>query len=173
MNINELKSRLEVDFELGLTFWNPEKRQGSKVAGKRAGCRVKRSTDHGNPKFYRCLYIDKKQFFEHRIIAALYGWDIAGMEVDHINGNSEDNRIDNLRVVTRQENCKNIKKARNNTSGVPGVYWDKSRNKWRPSISINGKNKCLGRFDNFEDAVRARKIAEKAHGYHEKHGLDR
>ena len=50
---------------------------------------------------------------------------------------------------------------KNNTSGVKGVFWDKSREKWSASITFQGKKISLGRFDIIEDAAKARKAAEE------------
>ena len=65
--------------------------------------------------------------------------------IDHINGNPLDNRIENLRCITNQENCFNYTRAK-------GYHWDKSRNKWQAKITLNGKTIHLGRFVNEDDA---------------------
>ncbi|MDM8534724.1 HNH endonuclease [Clostridiaceae bacterium HSG29] len=84
-----------------------------------------------------------------------------GEYVDHINRNTLDNRKENLRVCTNQQNGFNCTLKKNNTSGVSGVSWDKSRNKWSASIKYNYKNIYLGRFDNKRDAIIARLKKEK------------
>lgn len=76
------------------------------------------------------------------------------LTIDHINRNTLDNRKSNLRIVTKFEN--NLNK-RNNTSGCVGVTWDRSKQKWQVTI----KKKYIGRFDDFKEAVNARKQAEK------------
>lgn len=76
------------------------------------------------------------------------------LTIDHINRNTLDNRKSNLRIVTKFEN--NLNKG-NNTSGCVGVTWDRSKQKWQVTI----KKKYIGRFYNFEEAVNARKQAEK------------
>ena len=86
-------------------------------------------------------------------------------DVDHKNHITHDNRKLNLRVCEHFKNIIHSKTYSNNTSGRKGVYWDKNRNKWMALITCNKKNMHLGRFDNFEDAVRAREIGEeKYHG---------
>jgi len=76
--------------------------------------------------------------------------------VDHINGKTSDNRIENLRVCTHKENIRNCTlKAKNNKSGYRGVSFDKSRNKWQASIKVDYKSIGLGRFLNKEDAALA------------------
>lgn len=80
--------------------------------------------------------------------------------IDHINHNTIDNRKSNLRIVTYSQNLMNKSLVSSNTSGITGVSWYEKRNKWKSYITINKKQKFLGYFDNFEDAVRTRKEAE-------------
>ena len=86
-----------------------------------------------------------------------------GYDVDHIGGDEtrNDNRKNNLRIATRSENAKNSKLNANNTSGVTGVGWSNYKKKWRARITINYKTVNLGWFDDFDDAVKARKEAEE------------
>lgn len=83
--------------------------------------------------------------------------------VDHIGGDTTrwDNRRYNLRISTPSQNNQNKKKQSNNKSGVTGVFWDKSKNKWIPRIRLSGKDIYLGVYDNFDDAVKVRKAAEE------------
>ena len=89
----------------------------------------------------------------HRMILRKHGIKIGGKLVDHINHNGLDNRKENIRMATRSENKAYGKIYRNNTSGYKGVSWDKEQNKWAVSISINGKDKKIGRFLNKEEAA--------------------
>lgn len=94
-------------------------------------------------------------------------------DVDHKNHIITDNRKSNLRIVLHNENLMNTKLYSNNTTGVKGVYWDKSRKKWMACITAYKKTYHLGRFDKFEDAVKARKDAElKYHGEYRNKELD-
>lgn len=81
--------------------------------------------------------------------------------VDHINGDVTDNRKSNLRITNKYRNAQNRKIPSNNTSGVKGVNFNKGMGKWVARIGYFGKRIHLGAFDNFEDAVKARKEAEK------------
>lgn len=81
--------------------------------------------------------------------------------VDHIQHCKFDNRKSKLRIVNKNQNAMNSKLATNNTSGVKGVYWVKNYNKWVAAIKINQNTIRLGYYDNFEDAVEARKNAEE------------
>lgn len=80
-----------------------------------------------------------------------------GMEVDHINGNGLDNRKANLRLCTRQQNCYNHRVRNTSKSGITGISWDTQTNKWRATITLNGKMINIGRFVEIEDAINARK----------------
>lgn len=91
-------------------------------------------------------------------------------EVDHLNGNRKDNRWDNLRECDSLENNKNLSLSIRNTTGHIGVY--KRKDKWYSQITVNYKTLGLGTFDNFEDAVDARKKAERVYGYSENHGRE-
>lgn len=94
-------------------------------------------------------------------------------EIDHINHDRKDNRISNLREVDRTDNSRNSRLRSDNTSGVTGVTWDRQRGKWAAQIGLPGrKNKALGRFDTLEEAVSARKAAERLYGFHPNHGSD-
>lgn len=91
-------------------------------------------------------------------------------EIDHIDGDKANNRIDNLREVPHSENARNASLYKTNKTGVPGVMWEASHKAWAAKINYNGKQRRIGRFKRFEDAVAARKRAEIEHGYHANHG---
>ena len=89
----------------------------------------------------------------HRLILNV----LDDQEVDHINHNTNDNRKENLRIVTRSQNQMNASLRSNNTSGVTGVYFDNTYGYWVSKIQQD----VLGHFANFEDAVKVRKEAEE------------
>ncbi len=91
-------------------------------------------------------------------------------QVDHEDGDRKNNRIHNLRNVSGQQNQMNMKRPSNNTSGHIGVAWDASKKKWMAYIKVDTKRIHLGRFDDIQDAVNARKQAEQQHGFHTNHG---
>lgn len=86
---------------------------------------------------------------------------VFGKYCDHINRNPLDNRKGNLRIATAKENARNSSVAKNNTSGVSGVTWNKRDNMWQARIGIDWKSKSLGYFNNKDDAIKARLKAEK------------
>lgn len=83
------------------------------------------------------------------------------MVVDHIDGDTMNNRKSNLRVCETKENLRNSKMRINNTSGHKGVIWYKNTNKWVAYIMVDYKHKTLGYFDDIEDAIKTRKNAEE------------
>lgn len=97
----------------------------------------------------------------HRLVAIAYIPNVLNKsEVDHINNIVNDNRAQNLRWSSHQENCFNRGIFSSNTSGSKGVSIHKKSGKWQAVISVNGKQKHLGLFINKEDAIKAR--AEEA-----------
>jgi len=82
----------------------------------------------------------------HRLIWKWwYGYDPE--QVDHVNGDKSDNRIDNLRNVNNKTNCRNRTKQNNNTSGFTGVTWFEQAGKWRAQIKIDQKQIYIGSYD--------------------------
>lgn len=86
-----------------------------------------------------------------------------GMDIDHKNGNGLDNRKENLRICTHQQNMQNQPLPRiNNKLGVKGVSLEKGRRKnFRATIFVKGKKVHLGYYNVLKDADEAYRIAEK------------
>jgi hypothetical protein len=106
----------------------------------------------------------------HRAAWAIYYGDWPSNFIDHINGVRSDNRINNLRDVPRALNQRNMKLAKNNTSGTVGVTWNKALEKWEAKIQVNGKTKYFGVFSNKDDAIAARLSASVSNNFHINHG---
>ena len=119
----------------------------------------------GRPR--RTISIDGVRYLEHRVIAKYHGFDCDDMQIDHINGDTLDNRIENLRVVSCSENLRNMKKR---SEGFGGVTYDKSRGKWMAFTGEKTGFKNLGRFDNIIDAVATRLRYNRENGYTLRHG---
>ena len=107
---------------------------------------------------YRHIRLDGKRYFEHRLIYLMHNpdWDITdtSQKIDHINGIKDDNRIENLRLVTVQENAFNRRDTK-------GYCWDMQTKKWKAYIKVNGKDINLGRFAYTTDARLAHVTAKK------------
>ena len=96
----------------------------------------------------------------HRYILGLIDVD-RQFVVDHIDHNPKNNRRNNLRICSQSQNMMNTDLRPYNTSGVKGVFWNSERNKWMAIIWENNKKHFLGYFMQKEDAINARKEAEK------------
>lgn len=119
---------------------------------------------------YRHGGIFRRCYLAHRVGFALYNGHWPTGDIDHINGARSDNRIINLRDVTHKENLRNQAMRDTNKSGANGVMWFAARKKWTAQITVDGKTKSLGYFVKFDEAVKARKAAEMAFGFHSNHG---
>lgn len=119
---------------------------------------------------YRTGRIFKAAALAHRVAWAWMTGSWPTLEIDHINGNTGDNRWANLREVDRFLNMKNAKMHRRNTSGYTGVSWVPRLNKWRVQLMVNRTAIRFPLFENLEDAIAARKAAEAGHGFTERHG---
>lgn len=126
-------------------------RSGNQIAGQIAGTKCK---THG----YISIRIDKKVYRAHWLVW-LYHYGYLPKEIDHINRNRSDNRIENLRECSRSQNIANKPMQSNNTSGYKGVHWRKGRKKWQVRIKIDGKQRSLGHFDCIKDAIKTSKEA--------------
>lgn len=92
-------------------------------------------------------------------------------EIDHINGDRQDNRISNLRVCTHQQNNHNQPLRKTNTSGVKGVYWHAKQRKWRGQVCLNYKMHLTQGFDEIANAESAViELRNKLHGDFANHG---
>ena len=161
--IEYVKKLFSYDKDTGKLTWKVSK--GAAKKGTEAG------NNHTNKgKQYRYVMIDGKSYSSHRIIWLMVYGCFPKNDIDHINGNGLDNRIENLRDATTSENCRNRKIPSNNKSGIIGVSWEENVSKWRARIRHDGKLLCLGLFENLQDAEKARKNAEIKYGYHENHG---
>lgn len=161
---------LSYDPDTGVFTWRIDRPGRWKIkAGDRAGSSLLQKCG----KRYRRVVFKGQHIQEHRLAFLFMEGELPpeDVEIDHDDGDGENNRWSNLNKSTRQGNAKNLRKRSDNISGVAGVVWDKSREKWMAYIHIGeGVMKNLGRFTNFEDAVRVRQEAEVTYNYHKNHG---
>lgn len=149
-------------YQDGKLYWNVSTGRRVKI-GDEAGT----ITSSG----HRQVSINKTRYLAHRIIWEMHNGSICdGLEIDHIDHNQDNNKIENLRLVTRRENCKNLSMMKNNTSGFNGVSFIRSIGKWRASIKIEGKSKTIGVFSSIDEAIRARESSNIMFLFHENHG---
>lgn len=147
----------------GFLTWKIKPRRGKHI-GDVAGSKC------GN---YLGTKIKGKSYYIHVIVWVMHNGPIPkGYQIDHLDHNRYNNRIENLRLVTNKENHRNMPMQKGNSSGCTGVHWVKDRCKWSATICIDGKTKYLGLFSNKDDAITARKEAEIKYGFHPNHGKD-
>lgn len=104
---------------------------------------------------YRSIKVDGGYYYAHRLIWKIETGIDPAEQIDHIDGNRDNNRFDNLRPATNSQNRCNARLGRNNVSGVKGVCWEPDRKRWLATISVGGKQKKLGRFHNLNEAAAA------------------
>jgi len=132
------------EYRDGVLYWrkNPKSQN---VLGKPAG----RSNGR-----YMQVKLGGKEYLTHRVVFLMMNGFLPDY-LDHINGNTFDNRIENLRPATARQNNWNRKISNRNTSGVKGVTFYQKINKWKGYIEMNRKNIHVGYFDKLEDAANA------------------
>jgi len=140
------------------TTWN--KRYSGNVAGR------------ANERGYRTIAVFDKLYSAHRLVWLYVTGEEPQGQIDHINGDKDDNRISNLRCVSNAENCRNKSLSKRNSTGFTGVtpYFYNGRNLWVARIRVNGELKHLGYFDTPELAADARSQADIEYGFHPNHG---
>ena len=149
-----LEELLSYDQRTGVFVW--------KANNRRAG--------YVNTIGYVAIKIGPKLYYAHRLAWKMVHGSDPEYTIDHIDGDRSNNSIGNLRDIPKRMQHRNEGKQKNNTSGFTGVVWDKSKRKWRAEIKVNYRNVYLGRFDNIDDAIAARKKANKKYGFHVNHG---
>lgn len=150
MELTQSYLREVFDFDGKNLTWN-DKRNGAKL-GSIAGTI--------NNSGYRVIGINGNLYLAHRLIWFLHYGEWPKNHLDHINHDKLDNRIENLRDATCQQNMMNQVVRSDNTSGFKGISWHKQAKKWSAYINFMGKRKYLGLFDNIEDAKMIREQHE-------------
>lgn len=136
-------------------------------AGKKAGCANAGRFGHS----YLKVRVNKRLHLCHRLAWVWMNGDIPNlMEVDHIDGNTLNNSIANLRLVTSGGNSKNMRRQKGVKAPHPGVYWYDRLNGYMVQITSDGKVIHLGVHRSLDSAIAARKQAEKDLGFHKNHG---
>jgi hypothetical protein len=119
---------------------------------------------------YHCGSVVGRKFLAHRVAwFKHYGAWPAG-EIDHINHDRTDNRIQNLRVVSREQNSKNLSTQTRRKGEPVGVYWYAPTSRWVVKINHNRRALHVGYFTDKAAAIAARKAAEQRLGFHKNHG---
>lgn len=164
-----LRQLLRYEPETGKLFWKergPEwfvtKRSHASWNTMYAG---KEALTASNKLGYRSGALLGNSVKAHRLAWAIFYGAWPSAEVDHINRDPGDNRIENLREASKSENAQNRIARKDSVSGLKGVKKVRGYQKWSARIMIDGKRKYLGYFDTAEEAWAAyRDASEKYHG---------
>lgn len=156
-----LKELLDYDPKTGLFFWRA--RAGRRSPGEQAGCELRKRAGDAP---YWAIRVDGKLYQNAARLAWLYMEGILPEpQIDHINRCRCDNRWTNLRLATPSQNQANKNIRSDNKSGETGVFFNGDRGRWQATISIAGKTKNLGRFQDRAAAQSAyESAAAKYHG---------
>lgn len=175
VRVCDLSEVMEYDKSTGLLKWKyrdpkwfPNIHQCNAWNGRNCGVEALKSYSGG----YKAGSVFGLPCLAHRAAWALYYGEWPSGDIDHINGDRSDNRIDNLRVVTRVQNNRNAELRHDNTTGHPGLV--RSGRKWKVYMNMPGHRwKYLGTFPNIECAIEYRKCVQERMGFHENHGREK
>jgi hypothetical protein len=130
------------DYKDGNLYWkkttSPRSLKGNKAGSK-------------NKDGYYQVNINRKKYYVHRLIFMLH-FNYLPKFLDHIDLNKSNNKIENLREASNQQNSFNKKIDKRNTSGYKNIYWNKKNKKWIAALMINGKTKHIGCYEDIEVA---------------------
>lgn len=143
-----LKELLDYDPETGV-FTNKVRRPGSAAGTVQSDGYVKVRLLGG-------------QYYAHRLVWLYVHGEFPDSDLDHINRDRQDNRIENIRKVTRSENPHNRGLFKVNKSGFKGVSWVPRGSRWQAAIKVNHRSYHLGWHETLDSAVAARLRAERA-----------
>ena len=140
-------------------------------ATKRGGCAAGSVAGFIDVAGYRWAKVNKIRYAVSHLVWLYVHGDWPDGEIDHVNGVRDDNRIGNLRDVSRLIQVKNAKKRKDNSSGVNGVSWNKACSKWWAYIDVDKKRIDLGYYADKAKAAAKRRMAEVIYGgFTERHG---
>jgi len=140
------------DADSGSLFWR--KGNGGNV---KPWQQVKANNGHG----YYTAKVHGRSYLAHRLAWLYVHGSMPEGDIDHKNRIRNDNRLCNLRSVSRTDNCQNISLPSHNKSGHIGVSWHKSNNAWNVYVKVNKKNYWLGYYKDLDEAIAARKAGEQ------------
>lgn len=99
---------------------------------------------------YTQISINYKKYYLHRLIWLYHYGKLPEKQIDHINRNKSDNRIENLRECSQSKNLMNTRISKRNKSGIKGLSWCDTHQRWRVCLSINKKVATIGYFKDKE-----------------------
>ncbi len=143
--IDLIRERLRYEPNTGELIWISRPKNSPQLVGQVAG-----TTQHAN-RGYRSLSIKRKRLYAHQVAYLLYYGYWALANLDHKNGDTADNRIDNLRPATIKQNAANSKKGKRGRY-LKGVIYESRAGKFIARIRVDGANMHLGTYATEEEA---------------------
>lgn len=160
----ELPNWFSYEPETGLIRWIRKPARNVDV-GSVAGFRFRRKTSRVT---YIYVQLAGRWIAAHNIAWTISSGSWPKGEVDHADGDGLNNRLNNLRDGSHQDNCRNQPLPRTNTSGRIGIRFRDG--KWQARITVNRRERHLGLFSTKEEAIACRLSAESEFGFHHNHG---
>lgn len=160
-SLTQEEAHLLFEYRDGILFWKERPRCSRKTNGDFEAGTV---TTGG----YKKITVRKKKYYVHQIVFLMMRGYIHAL-IDHIDGNTSNNKVENLRASDKSKNACNSKLPSHNTSGTKGVSWLKRECKWVARVQINKKVIHLGTFADLELASLVADEARRLyHGDHAK-----
>lgn len=161
LDVTTLRQIVAYDEEAGQLVWR--RTHGKRISGAAVGTTCSK-------RGYLRVCIGGAKYALHRLVWLYVHGEWPTDFIDHIDGNTKNNRLGNLREATCAENLWNTRKSKANTSGFKGVCWNSRSKSWRAYVSVNGKQHTIGYFKSKEDAFAARvHAANRMHGEFARH----
>lgn len=135
----------------GNLFWRAHR--GRMSEGSMAGS----CDNHG----YSRIRVGRKLYLTHRLVFLYHHGYLPENDIDHIDRCKTNNKIENLREVSKSCNMRNSTQRSQTSSGVKGLSWNKAHQKWLAHIAVHGALKYLGIYSDFTEAVTHRLAAEQ------------
>lgn len=154
---------LKYDALSGTLIWISNLHSKRVVPNSRAGSLVK-STG------YRNISLFCRTYLEHQLIWFICNGVWPKGQIDHINQIRDDNRIVNLRDVSKADNARNRSRNPNSKLGEHGIWFNMRTNKYVAEITLNGKKVYQKSFDDIDVAINERRIKSLELGFHTNHG---
>ncbi len=151
-----LKELLHYDPQTGVFVWTKDLPARSRAkSGTIAGCTL--------PRGYKQIKLDGVRYLGHRLAWLYVNGCWPTYEIDHIDGDPSNNTFSNLREASRAQNRANTRRKKNSVSGLKGVSWDITHQRWVARIGVGRRYVFLGTFNNKTDAHAAYVAAAQKH----------
>jgi hypothetical protein len=159
MTLTQDEAHRLFEYRNGLLFWKVRPKHSRKPKGDMEAGTV---TTNG----YKKIVVGQKKYYVHQIVFLMQHGFVPEI-IDHIDGKTDNNNIDNLRESSKQKNACNSKIAVTNTSGHKGVVWVKHCKKWEARLQLNKKSMYFGVYEDLELACLVADEARRIyHGNH-------